>query len=421
MSKKGYGLLMALAGLVSVSANAQIKCGTDAYIKQLEQQDPAFASRRAQIEDDITKAAEASRFVKQPKQVITIPVVFHVVYRTDQENISDEQIMSQLQTLNQDFRKQNSDTINIPAGFAGRAADTEFQFCLAHTDPDGYYTSGITRTRTSVVTFTQNDDFVKFSDKGGRGAWDPQNYLNIWVCNLENLIIGYSSVPGSSQLTDGVVIDFEATGSIGTAKAPYNRGRTLTHEMGHWFGLRHIWGADNQQCGSDLVHDTPEQMEANFGCKTYPHRPNSCDKINPHGDMFMNFMDYSNDACMHMFTLGQKTRMAATFNTWHSALKNSMACADGNVNPQPPQEELISIYPIPATKRLTFSFAENKTAGPYRIVIYDQVGRKISEQFAEALLDNKLYTNISHFSAGIYTAAIEANGLTERRQFVVIH
>jgi len=188
----------------------------------------------------------------------------------------------------------------IPAAFSGITADVQIEFCLAQRTPAGLSTNGIVRKSTTVTSFSSNDN-VKRTANGGDDAWDATKYLNIWVCNLGGGLLGYAQFPGGAVSTDGVVINHTAFGNTGTATAPYGLGRTATHEVGHWLNLRHIWG--DASCGSDLVSDTPTQQTSNYGCPTYPRV--TCSN-GPAGDMFMNYMDYTNDACMYAFTNGQK-------------------------------------------------------------------------------------------------------------------
>ncbi|RZS99363.1 zinc metalloprotease [Aquimarina brevivitae] len=225
--------------------------------------------------------------------VVTIPVYVHVIYNTSQENISEAQIDSQIQVLNDDFRMTNSDSNQIPTEFADRAADTQIQFTLA----------GVTRTFSERTSWGTRDD-MKRSSQGGVDPIDPANYLNIWVCNIGGGILGYAQFPGGSLDTDGVVVGPQFFGTQGYLAAPFNEGRTTTHEVGHYLNLRHIWG-DGRCRQDDFVADTPDSDRANYGCPSYP--TNHC-KSN---DMTMNYMDYVDDACMYMFSNGQKLRMRA--------------------------------------------------------------------------------------------------------------
>jgi hypothetical protein len=299
------------------------KCAADDVYQRMLTADPQFNLNRASIENFTSKYISSNAV--QPRTVITIPVVVHVVWRTSAQNISDAQIQSQLAVLNQDFRRQNADATNTPAPFAPLAADAEVEFCLAARDPNGQATNGIVRRQTTVTSFSDNDA-VKFYNQGGSNAWDATKYLNIWVCNLGGGILGYAQFPGGSTSTDGVVITNTAFGTQGSAQAPFNKGRTTTHEVGHWLNLYHIWGDDGSSCsGSDNVSDTPNQGDENYGCPSFPTL--SCSN-GPNGDMFMNYMDYTDDACMNIFTFGQKTRMSAIFANGgaRNGLLSSLGC-----------------------------------------------------------------------------------------------
>jgi hypothetical protein len=301
------------------------RCGTMARLEYLIQQDPTILARMAQVEAQTQAYIEAQRHLPHGRtnNVITIPVVVHIVYRTAAQNISDAQVQSQIQVLNEDFRRLNADAVNTPSLFQSVAADAEIQFCLATRDPLGNPTNGITRTQTTKTSFSVYTDDVKYSSQGGKDAWPTDQYLNIWVCNLGGSVLGYAQFPnGGPAATDGVVIDYRYFGRGGSAQAPYNKGRTATHEVGHWLNLRHIWG--DAQCGDDYVNDTPVQRGPNYGCPTFP-KP-SCGNTS---DMFMNYMDYTDDACMNLFSQGQKTRMRAVLapNGFRTGLTSSLGCS----------------------------------------------------------------------------------------------
>ena len=226
---------------------------------------------------------------------ITIPVYVHVIYNTSQQNISSSQINSQIAVLNNDFRKSNSDANQVPSEFAGIAADSEVEFVLA----------GITRKNSSTTAWGTNDT-MKHASNGGVDVITPETHLNIWVCNIGGGILGYAQFPGGSTSTDGVVISPQYFGSQGYVSAPFDKGRTATHEVGHYLNLRHIWG-DGRCKRDDFVSDTPSSDGPNYGCPSYP-------TVNCRSnDMTMNYMDYTDDACMYMFSEGQKARMRALF------------------------------------------------------------------------------------------------------------
>lgn len=257
-----------------------------------------------------------------PEKLITIPVVVHVVYNTVAENISEAQIISQIESLNADFAKSNTDFSNVPSVFSKLAANTSIRFELAKTDPMGKPTTGIVRKKSTRMTWT-DDDGVKFLSNGGSTAWDAKSYLNIWVCNTVSGLTGYATFPGADRAVDGIVVRYDAFGTTGKLAAPFNLGRTLTHEVGHWMGLKHLWG--DQQCGDDGIEDTPKQRSANIGSPVFP-KVSACNS-SAEGEMFMNFMDFTNDASMGMFTAGQKSAMRAQFdiNGKRNSLLNSKA------------------------------------------------------------------------------------------------
>jgi hypothetical protein len=242
------------------------------------------------------------------RKLITIPTVVHVVYKKTAENISDAQVKSQIAVLNKDFRATNADKSKVPSVWKGFVADAKLKFALAKKDPDGAATNGITRTKTTRDSFGTSND-VKMASRGGADAWPSDLYLNIWVCNLGDGLLGYAQFPGGPPATDGVVILYSAFGTSGAVRPPFDRGRTATHEVGHWLNLRHIWGDRNDCGGTDFVPDTPNQQLPNTGKPTFPHV--TCNN-GPNGDMFMNYMDYVDDDTMFMFTPAQVVRMNAT-------------------------------------------------------------------------------------------------------------
>lgn len=254
---------------------------------------------------------------------ITIPVVVHVIYRTDAENITVAQIQSQIDALNRDYNKQNTDITKIPTEFSGVAADCQIRFQLAVRDPQAKPTTGIMRYATNKIAWGATDD-VKKPNKGGFANWDPTKYLNIYVCNVGDGILGYASFPSSPAYLDGVVIDYTVFGTIGTARVPFNKGRTCVHEVGHWLNLVHTWG--DLDCGTDYVNDTPQQKEPHYGNVTTPQYSYCTGKATR--DMTMNFMDYVNDDCMFMFSAGQKTRIQAVFASTRASILNSDGCIE---------------------------------------------------------------------------------------------
>jgi len=347
-------LTSVLTFLIVITQAQQRSCATmDVYQSQIEN-NSNFLIKQQNLEQMTEYFNNMLPLMNNSEEVYTIPVVIHVLYKTSSENISDEQVYSQMTSLNDDFRALNNDLSSLPSNFEPLVSDMQIEFCLAQVDPNGNSTSGINRVSTNQNSFSYNNN-MKFSSSGGVDAWDTDSYLNIWVCSLNNLL-GYAQFPGGDASTDGVVVANTAFGSTGIAQAPYDLGRTLTHEIGHWLNLRHIWGDSN--CGNDLVDDTPTHQEANYGCPNYPQE--SCNN-GPDGDLFMNYMDYTNDACMYMFTTGQRTRMTSALLNSRSSLLNSTACGlvpiDGctdtnaaNYNPDATQDDNSCEYPCLANE-----------------------------------------------------------------------
>jgi hypothetical protein len=309
--------------LLSTTLSAQRTCAAEAVLAQQLLNNPAMQEEVENIR------LHTQQFIQnggaQDRTEVTIPVVVHVVYFNATQNISDAQIATQLDVLNADFRRLNADAVNTPAAWQGIAADCEVNFCMAQQDPNGNATNGIVRVSTSVNGFSANDN-MKFASTGGSNIWDRNKYLNLWVCNLSGGLLGYAQFPGGSASTDGVVCDYAYFGTIGTATAPFDLGRTATHEVGHWLNCYHIWGDDGTSCtGTDQVADTPNQADENYGCPVFPAI--SCSN-GPNGDMFMNYMDYTDDGCMNVFSNGQKTRMQALFSAGgaRNALTSSNGC-----------------------------------------------------------------------------------------------
>lgn len=311
-------LLISLVMLMPsvIKAQPTRTCSTMDVLEIQMQKDPAIQQRMERLEQ-FTQQYVSRNSSARATGIVTIPVVVHVVYRRGSQNISESQILSQIQVLNEDFRRTNGDQTNTWS----QAADTEIEFCLASVDPNGNSTNGITRTSTRKRSFSSTRDDVKFSSSGGKDAWPTDQYLNIWVCDLSNGLLGYAQFPNTGPAsTDGVVVDYQYFGTNGTATAPFNLGRTATHEVGHWLNLRHIWG-DGPCSVDDYVQDTPLSDAPNYGCAS-GHV--SCSSV----DMVENYMDYSDDACMNLFTLDQKTRMRALFAPGgvRESILTSMGC-----------------------------------------------------------------------------------------------
>jgi hypothetical protein len=253
---------------------------------------PSFRSRQFRLEQQTSRRRTAGVL---KLALARIRVVANVVYKTKEQNVSDAQIESQIAALNRDFSATNADRTNVPVPWRGLVTDSRIRLKLAR----------ITRTKTTKSSFSF-DDAVKRASGGGVAPFHPDRHLNLWVCALSGGLLGYAQFPGGPVATDGVVINYRAFGTQGAAQAPFDTGRTATHEVGHYLNLRHIWG-DTEECsGSDYVADTPNCAGPNYGTPAFPVV--TCSN-GPNGDMFMNYMDYVDDAAMFMFTAQQALRM----------------------------------------------------------------------------------------------------------------
>jgi hypothetical protein len=350
----------------------------------------------------VTGGAPTGKGGNPGSSLITIPVVVHIVYNTAAQNISDAQVRSQIEVLNRDYQKLNPDTTAIPEYYSSFAANCGFRFVLAGLDTNGRPTTGIVRKHTNISAFSIQDD-VKFSARGGDDAWDRDEYLNIWVCNLTGSTLGYSSLVGGAKETDGVVVLYTAFGTMGTAMAPYNLGRTATHEIGHWLNMIHVWG--DADCGDDLVADTPPQSKATYGDPT--GIVISCNNM-PYGNMYMDYMDFTDDAGMHMFTNGQRDRMHTLFapGGFRYILLSSNAASVPALTADTPadassagsQALSIGLYPNPAQNQLTVQLGDAGSLGSL-LEVYDRMGQRV---MATRVTGLDLSLDISHLPGGLY-------------------
>jgi len=291
-------------------------CATDAVMEAFLTQNNLHQQFAAHYEVlyQMAPAEEGNRVLR------TLPIVFHVVYNNNSENVSDNAIYATLNTLNEDFRRQNADAVNTRQQFLSIAADAELEFCLATFDPNGNATTGITRTFTSEASWdvnTETDD-MKDVNTGGKDAWDPSSYINVWIVDIApssqgGQTSGYSRLPApgvTGEWFDGIVLDYQ----LAVGSSP----RTLGHEMGHYLGLRHTWGNNPGSCNNDDgIADTPNCDGPNYGCSFSAFSCGSTDQIE-------NFMDYS--SCENMFTQGQANVMNAAVSNDRSSLLNSTGC-----------------------------------------------------------------------------------------------
>lgn len=396
--------------LTNLTTQGQRVCGATAYKEAMLKADPSLNEAFTKIENQIVATVNNKNVALRDtssNEIIFIPVVIHLLYKNAAENISDAQIKSQLDVLNKDFRMLNGDRANTPQAFKGLAGDAKIQFCLARVDPQGRSTSGIDRKYTSQDLFT-TDDEMKMVSKGGAASWDSKRYLNIWVCRLSSRSLGYATPPGAAADKDGIVMAYDVFGTTGTLRAPFNKGRTATHEIAHWLGLIHIWG--DASCGDDHVSDTPPQQSYNFGCPSFPKLSN-CSKDN-NGDMFMNFMDFSDDACMNMFTKGQVNRMRALFaqGNLRNSFLASFACDSSLAQAGPlPEPALVpvtavslsttKVYPSPVHTVTTIECKAASALTLKTLQVFNSMGVKV---LTTQLSQEKTTLNLANLATGFY-------------------
>jgi len=412
---KARSFIILLTFLLTNRLSAQEKCASAAYQQEELSNHPAIRERVRSIEEFAVQQTERRISGRIEDNIIKIPVVVHVLYRTAAEKISLEQVNSQLEALNKYFRRRNSDTMNTPVHFRQLAADIEIEFQLAISDPRRRSTSGIIYKYTPITKW-KADDKMKFSSEMGDDAWDPKSYLNIWVCNLDRFA-GYSSLPGGEESKDGVVISYSVFGTAGTT-AGYNLGKTAVHELGHWLNLKHLWGDAN--CGDDGVSDTPKQATYTVGC---PKTTRVTCGNGPYGDMYMNYMDYTNDACINQFTKGQKVRMRSLFAP--GGARNSILQSKGLTQPlifetplpeQDPKWLRVQLYPNPATTELNIDFSYDSRWIGKTIFVTNLQGQNVMN----VLITSKYQRiDLSKLQAGMYfIAAKKDDGESMKQRFI---
>jgi hypothetical protein len=326
---------------LAVFAQTAERCGTVAYENQRRKLNPQVETKAVfeqWLASKIGYLKQTSGTQRTGEVVYTIPVAVHIIHNGEPVgtglNLSDARINSQIRTLNEDFRRLNPDRIRTRTEFLPAAADCAIEFKLAVTDPDGLPTNGITRRKGSQISYSTSSDDSKLKSQD---YWDASRYLNLWVCDISGAIVGYaqfpqSTLPGledyttSSALTDGVVIDYLAFGESNSGV--YNKGRTTTHEIGHFLGLRHTWGDDgNCSTTTDYCNDTPKMTNSSSRCDLVK---NACD--NAGKAMVENYLDYSHDSCMNIFTQDQKLRMRTVLE--NSVRRKSLLTSPG-LTPEP--------------------------------------------------------------------------------------
>lgn len=418
-------LLPILALIIFSVANSQHptgigsdRCGSNEMIKQQMAADPIYAKKVGDVLKN--KGSYLRNNQRGGPASITIPVVVHVLYYSSAQNISDAQVQSQIDVLNEDFTATNRDYNNYDAGYGRVKGDLDIKFCLTQ----------VIHKQTSHKSFGYNDN-MKYSKKGGSDAIDPMHVLNIWVCDLGSKILGFAYYPGISPEKFGVVCHTNAFGRGAgySLFADYNLGRTTTHEIGHCFGLVHIWG--DARCGNDLVDDTPLHNDLNFGCPGEGHL-STC--TGTPLEMWMNYMDYTDDRCMYFFSDGQAARAnffidtdpqlisltsAACSNTRQPS--NDITIVQGNTfNSLRERFSSILLYPTITSGQLNLS-VNGAADGKAEINIYNQTGALMTRQqiFISAKSLNRI--NVSKFANGIYFLEFGQGANKQTKKFIVQH
>jgi hypothetical protein len=425
-------LLLTMFAANLLFAQKTEKCATMTQYHKHVANNPQLIEKRKEIETFTQNWIRSQNSQKRgTRNVVTIPVVVHVIHAGEPigtgTNISDAQIYSQIDILNEDFRLLNADSLDSNHPFWVDAADSEIEFCLAQQDEDGFATNGINRV-DGLAEFGYDswwnqeevDTLVKPATQ-----WDPLSYLNIWVVAFDPNgdaadLLGYANFPDEHGFDhDGVVIRYEAFGDEGTAGTGNftgnNLGRTATHEIGHYFNLRHIWG--DTICGDDFVADTPPQEfeEGNSGCPTFPHNAfNTCGS-DANGEMYMNYMDYVDDDCMNMFTFGQADRMDAAIFGPRASLLSSVACQTPVSVKENKHKTTFRIYPNPTENIFNIQF--NNTVEAAHIKLVDMAGKVVMSKSVNNTAD--VSVNVSSLAPGMYFVKAEtSNNLITSKIFV---
>jgi hypothetical protein len=367
-----------------------------------------FPDSSIEMEDNIANWIRASATQRQLPR-ITLPVVVHIVYNRPTENVSDEQVISQISILNQGFAGDFIAPVSTPDWIKGLKTNSGISFCLADKDPDGNPSTGITRTFTNVFAIglkrDNQDKLMLFYDElGGKTPWPVERYINIYVCAMGPNIAGYAILPNSEgpKQEDGLVINHLYFGINTTLD--YNLGRVACHEMGHYLNLLHPWGRGGCT-DDDRVADTPQQDEPYFGCPNHPQI--SCGSR----DLVYNTMDYASDSCAFMFTPGQILRMQASISLYRTGLIDGI-CSQESENPG----AAFTVYPNPFSAGPLIIRWLEKESQPERIYLFSSDGRLVSQTIFNP---SGVYTfEVTHLPPGLYTLWIQTGMKTHYAKIV---
>ena len=407
---KKLTLCAAVLGLAISSSAQNQKCASHVLHNQRLATDFQYQANRLAIQN----ASEGNN-AKKMATVYTIPVVIHIIHNGESvgsgANISDAQVQSAMDALNKDFRMTNSDTLTASHPFYSLSADAEIEFCLAKKDPNGLATTGVVRYNKgkSEWEITDFDATVKPATQ-----WDRTKYMNIWVVTIGGVddgTLGYATFPGTNDATDGVVMGTTYFGTTGNVSPGFDLNRTATHEVGHYLNLYHIWG--DATCGDDEVTDTPPAEQDNAGCPSFPHNVSSSCSPGTNGEMYMNYMDYTDDACMQLFTEGQKTRMRSALSVSRASLLTSDVC-NAPTSAAAISSNATSIYPNPAVNEVTINTGTDVSVS---VSISDMNGTVV---FAGKTTGASTTISTSSLAAGNYVVVLSSDANIIQKTLTVI-
>ncbi len=415
----------------SISQAQIIRCATYELHKQRMENDAQYRAYYANIGQQMHAwQTQSAQERTSGLGTIVIPVVVHVLWNTAEQNISDAQILSEITVLNEDYSGNNGNRTQVPTGFQSRFGNGNINFCMATRTPAGDWTTGIERKQTSTTSYNYGDPTIKDANSGGLNAWDRSKYLNIWVVNLSCCLLGYTEMPGGPANTDGTVILYSAFGrGTGPLIAHYNLGRTATHEIGHWLGLFHVWGDDGCACsGPDYIDDTPNQACCTYGSPAFPVIDGCAhfkdddsipgDPVN--GIMFMNYLDYSDDASMSMFTVDQVAVMRGYFNAgqFRASILTSNGCATPNGIAEINAATYIDLYPNPANNIVNINF-RLPTATVLTVTAFDMLGKKLMTSEVHKTGEQNINLDVSSLQAGLYMLVVNTDQGNIAKHFAI--
>jgi Pregnancy-associated plasma protein-A/Secretion system C-terminal sorting domain len=387
---------------LSIPVQSQ-SCGFDFILEKSLREDALTKYRIESFNRNLNSHINQNKLYVDERANIIIPVVVHIVWSIETENISDETVLSQIDILNRDFNAENFVYRNIPDEFKPAVANVGIRFCLADKTPNGEKTTGIIRVKTIVPEIGIKEDLF-FTNMRGSNAWDTERYLNIWVANTGNTITGFGTLPNQTKAEKtGVVVNSKYFGRNFSRK--YQYGRVATHEIGHFFGLYHLWGQTNDEsCETDdEVEDTPSQLHPYTDCPDYPQ--SSCG----HSSMFMNFMDYVDDRCMIMFTRGQRLRILKTIELYRSKLPQSKSQCNNLITYQ----SKVQVFPNPFNNQITIDYSTY----PLFVQLFDTNGRMI---LATTINESNKSLKTDFLASGIYYLKIQNDSISITKKIVKV-